>query len=132
MQGIIGEGYGRMLSGEGQEPDDFKFHGRDADYLMQAYFSAGHAHDVFGAAAAPGMSRKRRLVERVQVAFPLAFSSTGSGPHGSGDGTVTATTTHRPRRALIETVAPALEATRRPFFRKALTPRGLPLLGFTQ
>ena len=134
-QGIIGEGYGRMLAGAPQEPDDFKFHGDNSDYLMDSYFSAGHTNDVFGLATASGggMSRKRRLVERVQVAFPLAFSSTGAARPHAAAGAAAAATNHRPRRALVETTAaPAKATARRPFFGSALTLRSLPLLGFTQ
>ena len=105
MQGIIGEGYERLVSGAAEdEADDFEFHGDEAEYEMGGYFATGHKHCVFGAMTASSLgSHKRRLVERVHVAFPLAFS--GSGLHKPA--------VPRLRRALIETTAAAGRRPRR-------------------
>lgn len=73
VQGIIGEGYERMaVTTAAATHDDFKFNKVEAEYKMDGYFSTAHKHNAFGAgpAAAAGRS-KRRLIERVNVAFPL-------------------------------------------------------------
>ena len=47
--------------------------GKEDDYKMSEYFSAAHKHNAFGV---PAMAHsKRRLMERVNLAFPLHFSS---------------------------------------------------------
>lgn len=47
--------------------------GRDADYHMSGFFSSEHRHDAFGVLTK--VHSKRRLIERVNVAFPLRFSA---------------------------------------------------------
>jgi hypothetical protein len=57
---------------EEDEADSFKFTGDEEDYEMPSYFSTRHRLNRFGAAAAgAGGSQKRRLDERVLLAFPL-------------------------------------------------------------
>ncbi len=76
-QGIIGIGYERLTAAAAAaQADDFKFHGVESEFEMAGYFSTAHKHNAFGAAAAAGRS-KRRLIERVDVAFPLRFHAGG-------------------------------------------------------
>jgi hypothetical protein len=106
VQGIIGEGYKRMaVTTAAATADDFKFNKVEAEYKMDGYFSTAHKHNAFGAgpAAATGRS-KRRLIERVNVAFPLRCYAGGvpSGIAEASPGFSKFPT--EPRRRLIEAV----------------------------
>ncbi|CAK0784477.1 hypothetical protein CVIRNUC_007681 [Coccomyxa viridis] len=75
MKGVIGEGYERLMNPKSvPEEDDYKFHGVEKDYEQASYFSTSHPSCMFGVPADTS-SIKRRLAERVHVAFPLHFSS---------------------------------------------------------
>ena len=75
VQGVIGEGYERLMNPKSvPEEDDYKFHGVEKDYEQASYFSTSHPSCMFGVPADTS-SIKRRLAERVHVAFPLHFSS---------------------------------------------------------
>ena len=81
-KGIIGEGYSRLASPmkPSAPKDDFKFHGDEADYIVDGYFPAMKRNTAktfargFGAGGG-----NRRLIERADVEFPLRFRS-GSVP----------------------------------------------------
>ena len=55
------------------EADDFQFHGDEASFRMENYFSTLHISNAFGVASASA-GRSRRLIETGHVAFPLRAS----------------------------------------------------------
>lgn len=101
LQGIIGEGYQRLAAGStaATAADNFKFHGDEAEYKMDSYFSTGHAHNALGVArTAAANHAKRSSHERANVAFPL--HSTG----GAFAAAAAAVVPEVGRRRLIEGV----------------------------
>ena len=83
MKGIIGEGYSRLASPvkPSAPKDDFKFHGDEADYMVDGYFPATtHIFSKFNARGYNAGGGNRRLIESADVAFPLRFRS-GSVPY---------------------------------------------------
>lgn len=82
MKGIIGEGYSRLASPvkPSAPKNDFKFHGDEADYMVDGYFPATtHILPKFNARGFGAGGGNRRLIEHADVAFPLRFRS-GSVP----------------------------------------------------
>ncbi|KAK9908491.1 hypothetical protein WJX75_008624 [Coccomyxa subellipsoidea] len=82
LKGIIGEGYSRLASPvkPSAPKNDFKFHGDEADYMVDGYFPATtHILPKFNARGFGAGGGNRRLIERAYVAFPLRFRS-GSVP----------------------------------------------------
>ena len=75
VQGVIGEGYERLMNPKSvPEEDDYKFHGVEKDYEQASYFSTSHPSCMFGVPADTS-SIKRRLAERVHVAFPCTSAA---------------------------------------------------------
>lgn len=76
-QGIVGEGYGRLTSPRAAAAPaaaDFKFHGDPADYVLDDYFSApAGGGAALAHASSRGFGGYRRLIERVDIEFPLRF-----------------------------------------------------------
>ncbi len=103
LQGIIGEGYQRLAAGStgATAADNFKFHGDEADYKMDSYFSTAHAHNAFGVARTAAAARtKRSLHERANVEFPLHRTAHG----GAFPAAAAAVVPEIGRRRLIEGV----------------------------
>ncbi len=78
MQGVIGEGYGRLASPTKPSlpRDDFKFHGDERDYILNSYFPA--VTHKLARAFSRGYSAyggNRKLIESNDVEFPLSFRS---------------------------------------------------------
>lgn len=83
LQGLVGEGYGRLVS-PNKAPaleNDFKFHGNEADYVVDGYFTrsqdAFRLADAAGGRSAAGnfyaYAGNRKLIEQPNVSFPLRF-----------------------------------------------------------
>ncbi len=72
-QGIIGEGYERLVENNGAATTTATaaFAGHEEDYRMENYEDTKHIHNSFGVFNA--INPKRRLMERASVAFPLKF-----------------------------------------------------------
>ena len=79
MQGVVGEGYTRVLTGEPQTlPDDGTFYGNTQDYLLPHYFPEGSpaaAQKVL----LPSVGAYRRLLAPVQAQLALAAERVLSG-----------------------------------------------------
>lgn len=123
-QGIVGESYAR-LSGETPfhwpEPISAfapraraRFQSNEGDYVIQDYFFSAAAHDLGTvlSIAPPVFDHKRRLIERVKVAFPLMFRSRGvpsdirlPSPSAFSTGIIDVGDSPKTRRRLIENVS---------------------------
>ena len=78
MQGVVGEGYTRVLTGESSTlPDDGTFHGKPQDYLLPHYFpkDSPAAQKVLQ----PSMGAYRRLLAPFQAQLALAAERVVSG-----------------------------------------------------
>ncbi|BDA44602.1 hypothetical protein COCOBI_06-0780 [Coccomyxa sp. Obi] len=83
LKGLVGEGYGRLISRQKAPAleNDFKFHGNEADYVVDGYFNRSQdafrpVHAAGGRSAAGNIyayAGNRKLIERPDVAFPLRF-----------------------------------------------------------
>ena len=72
VQGIIGEGYERLLESAAGAPQATDvFSGHEEDYRMADYEDTKHVYNSFGVFQA--INPKRRLMERASIAFPLKF-----------------------------------------------------------
>ena len=73
-QGIVGEGYTRVLNGEGHSlPNDGTFYGNPADYLLPEYFpqSLPASHKLL----LPARKAYRRLIEQVSRVFGSNYAA---------------------------------------------------------
>ncbi len=77
MQGVVGEGYTRVLTGGAHAlPNDGTFYGNPADYRLRHYFP----EDILAAPKEPqpGMGAYRRLLAPVQAQLALAAERVAS------------------------------------------------------
>ena len=80
LQGILGESYARLISGESL-PNDGKFHGNEGDYEVEDYFvplAAPSRNNVLRASAGYTVAQRRRMIEATSLSFPMRSQARSS------------------------------------------------------